>query len=68
MSARYLAALLGSASLLTFATASPVSAQAQQAPAGSSEELQEIVVTAQRREQKLQSVPISITALSAETL
>src|SRR6185437_16768348 len=40
-----------------------VSAQADQ-KAG----LEEIVVTAQRREQKLQSVPISITALNAESL
>jgi iron complex outermembrane receptor protein len=46
------------------------SAQAQQvsAQAGNSQGLEEIVVTAQKREQKLQSVPISITALSSETL
>jgi iron complex outermembrane receptor protein len=70
MNARHLAALLGSASLLTFGIASPVRAQAQQAPAEAANTgaLQEIVVTAQRREQKLQSVPISITALNAEAL
>ena len=67
MKSRYLAALLGTVSLLTLVPAAPVKAQAQQtAQAGA--ELQEIVVTAQRREQKLQSVPISITALNAEKL
>ena len=30
--------------------------------------IEEVVVTAQRREEKLQNVPISVTALSAETL
>jgi iron complex outermembrane receptor protein len=47
-----------------------VGAQAQQAPAeaAKSTALEEVVVTSQRREQKLQSVPISITALTAETL
>lgn len=34
----------------------------------SSTEIAEIIVTAQKREQRLQDVPISITALSAETL
>ena len=70
MNARYLIALLGSASLLTFGAGGTAMAQAQQGsaqPAGSVE-LQEIVVTAQKREQKLQSVPISITALNAEAL
>jgi len=70
MTARYLAVLLGSASLLTLGTAAPAGAQAQQASAQSANSggLEEIVVTAQRREQRLQSVPVSITALSAETL
>ena len=45
-------------------------AHAQQASAQADQKagLEEIVVTAQRREQKLQSVPISITALSSESL
>jgi iron complex outermembrane receptor protein len=30
--------------------------------------LEEIIVTAQRREERLQDVPISVTALSAQTL
>jgi iron complex outermembrane receptor protein len=42
--------------------------QADQQAATPGGGLEEIVVTAQRREQKLQSVPISITALSSETL
>jgi len=32
------------------------------------EKLEEVVVTAQRREQRLQDVPISVTALSADLL
>jgi iron complex outermembrane receptor protein len=67
MSARHLIALLGSASLLAFGAAR---AQAQQgsAPSTDAGQLQEIVVTAQKREQKLQSVPISITALNADAI
>ena len=70
MNSRYLIALLGSASMLTLGASGTASAQAQQgsAQAANSGQLEEIVVTSQRREQKLQSVPISITALSAETL
>ena len=37
-------------------------------PAVSAQELEEIVVSAQRREESLQDVPVSITAFSAETL
>lgn len=40
-------------------------AQAQEAPEGG---LEEIVVTAQKREQNLQQVPVSVTALSAEAI
>jgi iron complex outermembrane recepter protein len=38
------------------------------APAEADTGLEEIVVTAQKREENLQNVPISVTALSAETL
>src|SRR3984885_5844620 len=38
------------------------------APTGSGAEIQEIVVTAQRRAENLQDVPITIQALTAETL
>ena len=37
-------------------------------PAISAQELEEIVVSAQRREESLQEVPVSITAFSSETL
>ncbi|MBV1687763.1 TonB-dependent receptor [Novosphingobium sp. G106] len=39
-----------------------------QAATGESTGLEEIVVTAQKREQRLQDVPIAVTALSADTL
>jgi iron complex outermembrane receptor protein len=68
MNARYLLALLGSGSLLALGTGVSAKAQQSSAQAANSGQLEEIVVTAQRREQKLQSVPISITALNAEAL
>jgi iron complex outermembrane recepter protein len=46
---------------------SPVFAQ-QATPTGDSPGLEDIVVTAQKREQNLQNVPVSVTALSAESL
>lgn len=54
---------------LTVATAitSAASAFAQQ-PESSAAMLEEVVVTAQRKEENLQRVPLSVTALSAETL
>ncbi len=64
-------ALLATASLIL--VASPAFAQATP-PAGdtAAEEgtggLEEIIVTAQKREQNMQSVPVSVTALSAEAL
>lgn len=52
--------LLGGASAICLAGV----AQAQEAPAAS----EDIVVTAQKREQRLQDVPMSVTALSASSL
>jgi outer membrane receptor protein involved in Fe transport len=59
----------------TLALAAPLPALAQEAPAaataadtGESEGIQQIVVTAQRREQALQDVPIAVTAFTGETL
>ncbi|MFZ5706618.1 MAG: TonB-dependent receptor [Pseudomonadota bacterium] len=58
--------LLGSAVLLPLAAA-PAFAQQAPAPQVAAEEggLTEIVVTARRREESLQDVPVSVTALSA---
>lgn len=56
------AVLLATASLI--AVSSPVRAQTIQESGGVSE----IVVTAQRRAERLQDVPVSITALSSDTL
>ena len=52
------------------AAPTPQASDANAAPAASpqSQGLQEIVVTAQRREQRLQDVPIAITAVTAATL
>ena len=63
------AALLGCTILATIAGAA-TEARAQAAPAADqgTTTLQEIIVTAQKREQNLQSVPISISAVTAKTL
>jgi iron complex outermembrane recepter protein len=57
--------LWGFSTLLLIQPAMAQEAAAASAPAG---ELEEIVVTAQKREQNLQTVPVSVTALSAEAL
>src|SRR5262245_24874924 len=62
-----------SVSLLAVATAygaiSPSAAFAQAAPQAKSDAgLDEVVVTARRREESMQSVPVAITALSGEAL
>ncbi len=58
-----IAAILGGTAAGGFATAAP----AADSSAGS-DEIQEITVTAQRRAESAQNVPISIQALTAETL
>ncbi|WP_340317354.1 TonB-dependent receptor [Rhizorhabdus argentea] len=65
--------LLGSACAVAVMTASPAAAQAvdtAQAPAAAQEigGLEDIVVTAQKRSERLQDVPIAITAMTAESL
>ena len=52
---------------LLFAAA-PVQAQEQDASAADSGTLEEVVVTARKREESLQETPISITAFSSATL
>ncbi|RYE64670.1 MAG: hypothetical protein EOO83_00560 [Oxalobacteraceae bacterium] len=54
--------------LITTALAFPGVAQAQKSDASDSVGLDEIVVTAQKRAQSIQDVPIAVTALTPETL
>jgi len=63
---RQVAILTASVSLIALAPAYQASAQqtAQAASADSSSELEEIVVTARRREEKIQTVPLAITAFT----
>jgi outer membrane receptor protein involved in Fe transport len=59
-----------SISALTLATALAFPAAAQEAPAAveSSDQLSDITVTARRKSESLQSVPLTVTAFSAETI
>lgn len=57
-----------SAAVLILAAGLSAPAYAQQSPQQSAAALDDIIVTAQRREQSLQDVPIAITAFDAETL
>lgn len=74
ISAAVAAILTAPAATLAYAAATgaaadqaPAAAQSETAPAASNE-LQEVIVTANRRAQNLQDVPITIQALTAETL
>jgi iron complex outermembrane receptor protein len=62
---------LTAAALVALGAGWSMPAAAQQAPAGSAAsrgELEEIVVTARRREELLQAIPVSVTAISGERL
>ena len=48
--------------------ATPVLAHAKPADTGASSQVEEVVVTAERRETKLQQTPIAISALTSKTL
>jgi iron complex outermembrane receptor protein len=66
---KFVHATTASAAALMLGAALATPAFAQQAPQDeSAATLDEIIVTAQRREQSLQDVPIAITAFNAETL
>jgi len=66
---RHVGVLLGTASLFAFGYAGPVEAQqAAQPTASAGSGLEEIVVTARRREERLQTVPLAITAFNAASL
>src|SRR6202453_2558947 len=64
-----IAAILGGVSCGAFAVASPADGpDAAAAPSASTDTLQEITVTAQRRNQSMQDVPISMQAFTSQTL
>src|SRR5579883_570167 len=65
MQSRFVLALCGSASFFALTAAQPVMAQATDQPAAEAPSgLEEIVVTARRKEERLQSVPVAVTAFS----
>lgn len=66
MAVQFKSVLYVSASLLTFGLAAP--SWAQEAETNEDAGIAEIVVTAQRREENLQDVPVSVSAFSAEQL
>jgi iron complex outermembrane recepter protein len=61
-------AVRASGSLAALAAAVPLPLQAQQQPPASESRIEEIVVTAQRREERLQDVGIAVTALGSDLL
>ena len=64
-----MASLAGGASLFALAYMHPAMAQTSDQPAASSSNgLEEVIVTARRKEEKAQSVPIALTTFSKETL
>ena len=58
--------LAATASVLALTIAAP--ALAQTAPNGGATAVDDIIVTAQKREESIQDVPIAVSAFSAETL
>jgi iron complex outermembrane recepter protein len=56
------------AALIATLSAAPVGAQETAAPAADAPPIQEVTVTARRREESLQDVPIAVSAFSAEQL
>jgi len=60
--------LLVSSSLVVALGAVPSAANADDSPADQGTKLEEITVTARRREEKLQEVPIAVTVVSQEAL
>jgi iron complex outermembrane receptor protein len=74
MSKKFTIATLGTVSALTLGHAYPVAAQAVDQPgqpsasAANGGDLEEVVVTARRREEKAQTVPLRMTVVSSELL
>ena len=65
---KFVHATTASVAALMLGAALTAPAAAQEAPPQDAATLDEVIVTAQRREQSLQDVPIAITAFNAETL
>ncbi|WP_199902569.1 TonB-dependent receptor [Azospirillum sp. B4] len=65
---RALGLWMGGAAVIALLAAGPALAQQAQAPGTEPASLDEIVVTAQRRAEKLQDVPVTVTAFSAEEI
>ena len=68
MSPRVKVAFCAATAMAALAGGPPVIAQTDQPAATGSDQLQEIVVTARRREEKLQSVPITVEAFTPKAL
>jgi iron complex outermembrane receptor protein len=68
MTSRFIAALCCTSALGAFSSFGVAYAQQSAQPAASTGQLEEIVVTARKTEEKLQAVPVSITAFSAAKL
>ncbi|HLG87507.1 MAG TPA: OmpA family protein [Alphaproteobacteria bacterium] len=62
------AVLLSATSLLAFAAIQPAFAQQAAQPSAGSGQLEEIVVTARKTEEKLQVAPLSVTAITTQKL
>jgi iron complex outermembrane recepter protein len=60
--------VIGSTLLLSLYTAPPARADQASATSASASTLQEVVVTAQKREEKLHDVPMGVTAVTSEEL
>jgi iron complex outermembrane receptor protein len=69
MSLRFLGILCASASVIGLAYSNSAIAQASDQPAASATTgLEEVVVTARRREERIQTVPVAITAFSSKDI
>lgn len=67
-SALYLGASIASFAMIAAQPAMAQDAKAQEAASANTDGITEIIVTAQRREENLQDVPISVSAFSAEQM
>ncbi len=59
---------VSAAAIAILALSAPLGAASAQATSSAGDQIEEIVVTSQRREEKLQTVPLAVTAFSAASL